>query len=430
MTLSGIYYPHELAYMDSPQSPAAYISRFDSVETSLNYEMIERRGGADPTPCFVGAASADPQIRFTTPSIKSVLTICTDDFIARDLQAEDIRLRYRRGKPQSTREPLASAVHFTTILQQSGMMFWESLNAREAQDATISARIVTAASNTSSNDYEQPFVNVGQIGTVAAHCEEIYQLGPVFFNGRLLGSAHEVNWNNNIQLYSRKTGTYPTSPCYQAIDSYAPVCTIKTNDLEEASYFLSLTTNALPGNLTTKGLDTYGGQQMTMLQIFLRRRKRTGFYYANSETEHIELTCYGGWKAHTGVDGNPGEVTIEFRPSQFVDATTKEVLDYELVQRSIGVAIPQGDTVTPVVTAANQAATENSPFIYSVGFSGGGSPTSYSATGLPTGLSIDTSNGLIYGVPTAVGTANVEVTATNSGGSDSATFDIVVAADI
>lgn len=426
MSLSGIYYPHELAYMDSPQSPAAYVSRFDSVETNLNYEMVERRAGGDPTPCFVGAASADPQIRFTTPSIKSILTICTDDNIARDLQAENVRLRYRRGKPQSTREPLGDTKHFTTIMKSSGMMFWETINAREAQDATISARVVTAASNTSSLDYEQPFMTVGQIPIPTATCEELYQLGPVFFNGRQMGSIHEVSWSNNIQLYSRKTGTYPTSPCYQAIDSYAPVCMAKTNDLEEASYFLDLAgQDTLPGSGTTKGLDTYGGQQMTMLQIFLRRRKRTGFYHANSETEHIELRCYGGWKAHVGIDGNPGEATIEFRPSQFTDSSGL-VTSIPLIESYIGVAIPDDETVTPVLASANQAATVGTPFTHAVGFAGGGSPTSYSATGLPTGLSIDTNNGLITGTPTGAGTANVTVTGTNSGGSDDVDFDIVV----
>jgi len=45
------------------------------------------------------------------------------------------------------------------------------------------------------------------------------------------------------------------------------------------------------------------------------------------------------------------------------------------------------------------------------------SPTSYNATGLPTGLSINTSNGEITGTPTAnIGSYNVSITATNIGG--------------
>lgn len=44
------------------------------------------------------------------------------------------------------------------------------------------------------------------------------------------------------------------------------------------------------------------------------------------------------------------------------------------------------------------------------------SPTSYSATSLPTGLQISTSTGLITGTPTSLGTFNSQVSATNSFG--------------
>lgn len=56
----------------------------------------------------------------------------------------------------------------------------------------------------------------------------------------------------------------------------------------------------------------------------------------------------------------------------------------------------------------------------------GDSPITYSATGLPTGLSIDSSTGAITGTPSAVGTYTVTITATNSLDSDSRTFDMQV----
>ena len=59
----------------------------------------------------------------------------------------------------------------------------------------------------------------------------------------------------------------------------------------------------------------------------------------------------------------------------------------------------------------------------------GGAALTYSATGLPTGLSINASSGLISGTPTAAGTYSVTVTAKDStGASGSATFTWTISA--
>jgi hypothetical protein len=55
-----------------------------------------------------------------------------------------------------------------------------------------------------------------------------------------------------------------------------------------------------------------------------------------------------------------------------------------------------------------------------------GNPTSYGATGLPGGLSINTSTGTITGNPTAAGTFSVTLSAANSAGMGSATLAITI----
>lgn len=58
-----------------------------------------------------------------------------------------------------------------------------------------------------------------------------------------------------------------------------------------------------------------------------------------------------------------------------------------------------------------------------------GSPTSYSVSGtLPTGLSLNTSTGVLSGTPTQSGTFNVTVSATNAGGSTSASLALSITA--
>ena len=58
-----------------------------------------------------------------------------------------------------------------------------------------------------------------------------------------------------------------------------------------------------------------------------------------------------------------------------------------------------------------------------------GGALTYSYTGLPAGLQIDSQTGLIYGVPTTPGSSSVTVTATDaSGATDSTTFNWTIAA--
>src|SRR6202012_3057755 len=80
-----------------------------------------------------------------------------------------------------------------------------------------------------------------------------------------------------------------------------------------------------------------------------------------------------------------------------------------------------GGTGTNTVTVAspgNQTATVGTAASLQVHAtdSGSGQTLAYSATGLPAGLSINSSTGLISGTPTAAGTSSVTVTATDTTG--------------
>lgn len=82
-------------------------------------------------------------------------------------------------------------------------------------------------------------------------------------------------------------------------------------------------------------------------------------------------------------------------------------------------------TPTPVITSALTSNVYIST-AYNYTITATNTPTSYNATGLPAGLTVNTSTGLISGTPTVGGTFNITISATNAFGTGSATLVLQV----
>src|SRR6202522_4515655 len=108
-------------------------------------------------------------------------------------------------------------------------------------------------------------------------------------------------------------------------------------------------------------------------------------------------------------------------------ATTGNVVVMVGGVASNGVNFTVSPTAAPVITSATTASgTVGTAFSYQI--TATNTPTSYGATGLPAGLSVSSTSGLISGTPTAAGTSTVTLSAANASGTGQATLTLTVSA--
>ncbi len=119
--------------------------------------------------------------------------------------------------------------------------------------------------------------------------------------------------------------------------------------------------------------------------------------------------------AITGTPATPGTYTVVITATNTAGTST--------VSLTIIVAPA---TVAPVITSPTRATgTVGTPLVTYL-IAATGLPTSYSASGLPAGLTVNSLTGAINGTPTASGTFTVVLTATNSAGTTTATLTLTI----
>ena len=149
-----------------------------------------------------------------------------------------------------------------------------------------------------------------------------------------------------------------------------------------------------------------------------------GQSFTHNITASNSPTSYGAANLPTGLSVNTSTGVISGTPT--TPSTTTIVL---YASNEVGTGI-QTLTLTvkpriPVITsAATATAAVGQTFTYNIIASN--VPTSYGAANLPTGLSVNTSTGVISGTPTTLGTYTITVSARNAGGEGNQTLTLTV----
>jgi hypothetical protein len=134
----------------------------------------------------------------------------------------------------------------------------------------------------------------------------------------------------------------------------------------------------------------------------------------------LEAAQSGGGDTTTEV----AALSALFAQAQTMQAqATTQTAALSTVLKNAGVTPPADPVISSALTLSAPLA---GPAV-SYQITASGSPTGFAATGLPAGLAIDPTTGIISGTPTAAGVSNVTISATNAGGSGTATLVITAA---
>lgn len=142
----------------------------------------------------------------------------------------------------------------------------------------------------------------------------------------------------------------------------------------------------------------------------------------------VQTFAYTVQPGDVDLDGLSLAPFIRLNNGTIKDAETGEDFDLTISRLgsfAAGVIVDAPGAPPPDITSPpNASATAGAAFSYNI--TATNSPTRYGASSLPSGLTVNTTSGVISGAPTVSGTFYTQISATNSGGTDNALLTITV----
>jgi hypothetical protein len=192
----------------------------------------------------------------------------------------------------------------------------------------------------------------------------------------------------------------------------------------------------LAGGLSGAALPTADSTPTTSINMSgtqgkVALRNTTTTFTGSTPTGQAGLQDFVGYGSANAYEGSgpaasPSTTTSIFRGAGGATDTGNNRNDF-----SAGAPNPRnasfGSVVAPVITSPTTAnGTVGQSFNYQI--TANNSPTTFNATGLPAGLTVNTSTGLISGTPSSAGTSTVTISATNSAGTGTGTVTVTISA--
>ena len=187
----------------------------------------------------------------------------------------------------------------------------------------------------------------------------------------------------------------------------------------QAGGAVKLGTSSAIGSITSKTLDLSGGAFDVSFDVKGWTTVEGGITVTVT-SQTAQTVTYT-----SGMSGSFETKVLRFSAGTAATTITLATTAKRAFLDNIIVTKASSSVTAPVISSSlAQSGTVGSAFNYQITASG--SPTSYGAAVLPAGLTLNTATGAITGTPTGAGTFSVNLSATNSAGTGSATLVITV----
>lgn len=151
----------------------------------------------------------------------------------------------------------------------------------------------------------------------------------------------------------------------------------------------------------------------------------TNFYFKAFANKNVTNYSASSLPAGLSINSTTGAITGTVNTPGIYNATITATNSAGSTNSALEITITAPNNRAPRINSPrNITAIIGNPITYQI--TADFSPTSYSSTALPAGLTFNTTTGLISGTPTTLGTSQVTITATNSFGSETLNLNIHV----